>query len=152
MKTASVAAFIFLFLIGCMPNQPNFNPFVGTWMALDSTVIEEWNFDSTIYTGKSVALKGGDSVLLENISIRRVGKSYFYIPQVIDQNNGEEIFFKLISFTSNSFVFENPNHDFPQRISYEFEEGDRNLSVSIENIDKSQPNRFVFRFTRMDLE
>ena len=46
------------------------------------------------------------------------GDDLFYIPTVKNQNNGEPVSFKLVSGKNGEFVFENKQHDFPQRIIY----------------------------------
>jgi hypothetical protein len=41
-----------------------------------------------------------------------------YIPAVRDQNDGLGISFRLITINEKDLVFENAEHDYPQRISY----------------------------------
>jgi hypothetical protein len=41
-----------------------------------------------------------------------------YSPTVKGQNNDESVDFKLSSESENTFVFENPKHDYPQKIVY----------------------------------
>ena len=59
----------------------------------------------------------------------------YYCPIVAGQNAGEAVFFKLVFAQDTSFVFENPKHDFPQKVVYEFHLPD-NLYAYIEGMDE----------------
>jgi len=75
--------------------------------------------DST-YRGESYFVIGNDTVSRENIElIERAGKVY-YIPVMQDQNGGKPVRFTLTSSSNDFLLFENPEHDFPQKISYKF--------------------------------
>ena len=54
----------------------------------------------------------------ERIALQINGNDLFYIPTVDNQNNQQSVSFKLISDNNRSYVFENMEHDFPQRIIY----------------------------------
>ena len=61
-----------------------------------------------------------DTTVLEAIELYHQDDHFWYVPVVPDQNNSLPVLFILISSEDNHFVFENPDHDFPQRIIYEF--------------------------------
>lgn len=82
-----------------------------------ATEVWEKQNDST-FTGKSYFVVGKDTVSYETISLEQHGKELFYIPIVKGQNNGQPVKFTLTALTSKQLVFENPKHDFPQKISY----------------------------------
>jgi len=94
---------------------------IGEWQnnSPEGNVTESWEKknDSTL-VGKSSFVIGKDTVSSESISIEQNGKELFYIPVVKDQNNGLPVKFGLTSSTDKKLVFENPKHDFPQKISY----------------------------------
>lgn len=81
---------------------------------------EEWrvNGDSQL-TGRSYKINNNDTMELENVIISLQGKAIFYTPVVHDQNNQQAVPFKLISYNNNRYVFENKEHDYPQRVIYE---------------------------------
>ncbi|MBK9423718.1 MAG: hypothetical protein IPN54_06270 [Bacteroidetes bacterium] len=54
----------------------------------------------------------------------------YYIPTVTNQNDGVPIPFKLITSEAGVFVFENPTHDFPTKITYKTDQKNK-LSASI---------------------
>lgn len=63
-------------------------------------------------------LKERDTVVFEKIQLVSREGNLFYIPTVRDQNNGQPITFALRTLSPEMIVFENPEHDFPQVISY----------------------------------
>ena len=94
---------------------------MGEWQNTSSEGIltETWEkLNDSTYAGKSFFFIGNDTVSSETIRIEQHGKSLLYIPTVKDQNNEQPISFALISSTTQQMVFENPKHDFPQKISY----------------------------------
>lgn len=94
---------------------------IGDWenKSAEEIVIEMWEKenDSTFH-GIGYFVVGKDTVSSESISLIQMGKDLFYIPTVKEQNEGEPVSFKLTSSSVNQLVFENPGHDFPQKISY----------------------------------
>ncbi|XHR95620.1 DUF6265 family protein [Mucilaginibacter sp. UC70_90] len=94
---------------------------IGSWRSQSAKTldIETWKKlnDSTLL-GRSYSLAGADTVSSEQIRLeQRAGKLY-YIPTVKNQNDGKAVTFTLISSDNKHFVFENPEHDFPQKITY----------------------------------
>lgn len=69
-------------------------------------------------TGKSYALKGADTIIFETVQLKQEGESLYYIPTVRNQNDGKPVSFKAYSVTDSKMVFGNPEHDFPQSVSY----------------------------------
>jgi hypothetical protein len=97
------------------------NWLLGTWEQKTSkkTVYETWkgNSDSS-YSGKSYLLKEKDTIVLETVSLLQKNGTLYYIPTVTNQNNSMPVPFKLTFSSVNQLVFENPTHDFPQKITY----------------------------------
>ena len=48
----------------------------------------------------------------------------YYVPTVKTQNAGKAVEFKMTYSTDKEWVFENPQHDFPQKITYTMITGD----------------------------
>lgn len=94
---------------------------LGRWQnpSSDGLMQEIWikQNDST-FIGASFFIVENDTVSSENISLEERCKELFYIPTVKNQNDGKPIIFTLISLNDNQLVFENPSHDFPQKITY----------------------------------
>lgn len=95
----------------------------GTWeMQIGETkVCEKWKLENdTLLSGVSYEIINNDSAITERIQISFSNGQLFYIPTVANQNDGKPISFVLTQNTDSLFVFENPEHDFPTRISYAF--------------------------------
>jgi Domain of unknown function (DUF6265) len=91
----------------------------GCWAAhnADEGSIEYWSSPAgDMMLGASKTVKGGKTIAYEFIQIRVIsGGKLAYVAKPSGQN---EATFPLASLTANEFIFENPAHDFPQRISY----------------------------------
>lgn len=121
------------------------NRLEGTWARVTRSgmVYEIWkkNENSSL-DGMTWRVKEGDSVLTEKIRLFVSEDSLYYAAQVMDQNEGKEILFTLKS-EGEEYLFENPGHDFPQRIRYSFPKEDE-LRVVIE--DYAGEKRVFFNF------
>jgi hypothetical protein len=94
----------------------------GLWK-MDSqrgAIYEEWQVrgDGQL-SGRSYKLKNSDTVVLEHVIISLQGDAIFYTPVVQHQNNQQPVPFRLISCINNRYVFENKEHDYPQRVIYD---------------------------------
>lgn len=90
----------------------------GTWKMEDKEVYEHWDLlNENSLKGISYANRNGVIVIMEYLEISNIQKEVLYSATVVDQNNGDPIYFKLIQ-SDSLFVFVNPYHDFPQKIVY----------------------------------
>lgn len=97
------------------------NWIIGTWVNQTSrgAIYESWvRSDEKTFTAKSYTLTDGDTIVFETIQLVEEANNLFYIPTVKDQNKGEPVRFKAVAIADLSMTFENPEHDFPQRIKY----------------------------------
>lgn len=95
-------------LIGHWENRSNERIDFENWTRLN---------DST-YQGHSESFNGSETISSEQISLQQRGGKLYYIPTVKNQNGGKPVRFALTSSSKNQLVFENPEHDFPQKITY----------------------------------
>lgn len=95
----------------------------GCW-ALQSgtvTVEEQWNRPAGgLMLGTSRTLRAGRAVFHEFIRIEQKGNDVFYTPRV---GSAPPVSFRAVKLTAEEAVFENLEHDFPQRIIYRKGEG-----------------------------
>lgn len=123
---------------------------IGTWMISKPgyTMHESWILenDSTL-RGKSFIVKGSDTSILEDIQLIQRSAGIFYQPLVTDQNAGKIISFELTGFSGNSFTFENPQHDYPKRITYRFT-GEKSIHASIDGCNTDAAKRPDFYFIK----
>ena len=122
---------------------------VGTWKinTVNGTVCEIWGSgnDSTL-NGKSFYIKPNkDTVPQETLQIAFRNGDWYYISQVVGQNNNQSVSFKIIFQRGTEFISENPAHDFPQRIAYRRIK--QQLFASIEGKNKGKYSKQNFDFS-----
>lgn len=84
------------------------------------TITETWkpNHDSSMLGNSKMINLNGDEKILENLELVFSEGHYYYVSAVNGQNGGEQVRFTITSYNEKSFVAENPQHDFPKRITY----------------------------------
>ena len=95
--------------------------------------------------GMSRTVAGGKTVHTEHLQIRETNGQIAYI--VALGMGAKPTVFKLIKSSDNEVVFENPEHDFPQRIIYRRESADA-LFARIEGAEKGVNKAMDFRYKR----
>lgn len=110
--------------IGCTSRMNTFQWLPGAWeMERKNGVkqVEVWTVNNDQLYGQGMKVANGDTTLLETLSILYKKRAYWYEPAVLAQNEGRTISFKMVSSNIFQYVFENPDHDFPQRIVYTYQ-------------------------------
>jgi len=116
----------------------------GCWQGDDAgtRITEQWTTpDGGTMLGVSRTVKNGKTVAYEFIIIREneAGEVHY----VAKPSGQAEAAFKLVRAGDREAVFENPGHDFPQRIIYR-REGDGSLYARIEGTAQGQPKAVDF--------
>lgn len=106
----------------------SFQWMAGSWKmeTKRGMIMETWisSNDSTL-AGESIRVNlTGGTDLLEKIQLVYRNHAYYYIPVAQGQNKNKPVSFKITKFTDTGFVAENPEHDFPKRITYQLENRD----------------------------
>ena len=125
---------------------------IGKWSntAKQRHDYETWGkYNDSTYLGKSYSIQNGDTVSSESIKLVEGNEGIYYIPIVQGQNNNLPVSFKLIVVETNKLVFENPAHDFPQRISYHLVSPD-SLVAEISGMLKGEHHARQFPMRRME--
>ncbi len=94
---------------------------IGTWenKTPKGSIYETWNkTNDKEFSGRSYIVKEKDTIVFENIRLVQEQGGLFYIPIVKNQNGGLPVRFATKIVSETKLVFENPQHDFPQIISY----------------------------------
>lgn len=94
---------------------------LGKWECLTrrGSLFEIWTkTNDTVFSGRSFIVGPNDTVFTESISLEFTGNHLYYIPAVSGQNDAQPVRFKFVSAENAEVVFENREHDFPQRIIY----------------------------------
>lgn len=129
MKKNSIA--LLVFIIACSfvtetaeqtGSVKSFHWLKGNWQMQTrrGIITEKWAVanDSTL-AGESIMTRAdGTEIPLEKIELAFRNGHYYYIPTVKNQNGEQPVEFRITSHSQTGFVAENPQHDFPKRISY----------------------------------
>jgi hypothetical protein len=128
MKNVVILAVVVVFIACQNKSEKNFDELekmswlVGEWenKMPDGILTETWTKanDST-FTGKTLFIRDKDTLHSEEIGLTQKGETLLYIPTVKGQNDNKPVEFKITeSKIENEFAFENPKHDYPQKIVY----------------------------------
>jgi hypothetical protein len=94
---------------------------VGEWNRTNTKAgtsgIEKWiqNSNSELQ-GWGINMKGNDTSFIEKTKLIIKDGSIYYVADVPE--NKEPVYFRITTITDYSFTCENPQHDFPKKISY----------------------------------
>ncbi len=159
-----IIAFAFVLMISSCSNEKSdevelksskalaqFNWLIGKWEEKTDTSLmaEYWNLESdSLMRGVAMYILKGDTNFFETITIEARNGEIYYTPIVAGQNVGESVPFKLTIAQDTSFVFEDPKHDFPQKVVYEFHLPD-NLYAYIEGVDEGVFSRQEYFYKRV---
>lgn len=120
---------------------------IGNWQnkSAKGLLTEVWvkENDSTL-VGQSYFIVDADTLSFENIRLEQRKGQLSYVPTVSDQNNGQAVYFILTCSTDSLLVFENPKHDFPQKITYQLLASD-SLVAEVSAIAKGKLKSQNFR-------
>lgn len=158
MKRSALAFLIVLFCsfdltATAPPEAPKPTIDVVSWLAgnwrlqRDGTVIDEqWMAPAGGgMIGMSRTVTDGEEDGFEFLQIRTTKEGLVYIARPSGQR---ETTFKLAMWSDRQVIFENPKHDFPQRISYTLN-ADGSLLAAIEGPRKGQKKRIEFLYQRV---
>lgn len=123
---------------------------IGTWenKTSNGTVYETWRkIAKDTFSGKNYALKDKDTVVFETILMVRENDDILYIPAVQNQNSGLPVRFKASITSEDVLTFENPEHDFPQVISY-MRKGKDSLMAEISGLINGEGRSHKFPMKR----
>ncbi|MBK8635198.1 MAG: hypothetical protein IPN72_17185 [Saprospiraceae bacterium] len=124
---------------------------IGTWENKTSrgSMYESWNkLNDSVLSGKSYIINEKDTIVFETIQIVQEENRLFYIPTVKNQNNNLPVRFAGKNITENQLTFENPDHDFPQIISYT-KLGLDSLVAVISGVKNGQERKQTFAMKRV---
>jgi hypothetical protein len=126
---------------------------IGTWenKTLKGSIYETWSkANDNELSAKSYIVKENDTIVFENIQLVQEQDELFYIPKVKGQNDDLPVRFTAKITTDTTMIFENPNHDFPQIISYTQINAD-SLVAEISGTKNGKERKQTFPMKRMKL-
>lgn len=113
---------------------------LGKWgfATPEGNLSETWTLknDST-YAGESYFVAGPDTLFGEAMTLEQRGQTLSYVVITRGQTAKDAVSFTLTASTGKELVFENPTHDFPQKITYT-QTGPDSLLAEISGNDKGK--------------
>ncbi|MFH1120421.1 MAG: DUF6265 family protein [Bacteroidota bacterium] len=101
----------------------------GHWVDTTNGFYESWwKSENETLHGNGYQISEGDTVFGEKLSIENSGRSWNYIVAF----GNEKTLFRLVNSPGDSLVFENPENEFPKRITY-LNKGNGSITAIIEN-------------------
>jgi hypothetical protein len=120
----------------------------GSWerQVRGGVATESWiRVSENTMEGIATVTRGDEERTTEHLRIGLFGDRIYYT--ALPQENAMPTSFELVEATEDRWTFENPDHDFPQRIIYARHAAGR-LSVRIEGLEDSSDSGVDFEFTR----
>ena len=120
----------------------------GTWKmnTKRGAICEEWKkMDENYLQNRGYMIRGNDTIISERVTLTNTQDGVFYTSTVEDQNNKQPIAFKMTGSENNSFVFENPAHDFPKRIVYRLITADSLHAFIDDGTETGKRQNFYFK-------
>lgn len=121
----------------------------GTWerQQKNSVLLEQWHqVDDTLMEGEGMSVKGPDTTITEKMQLLARDSSLYFVAVV--PHNDSAVFFRLTTVDSTGWLFENPTHDFPTKVSYRQVSSD-SLYARIEGEMNGTTKGIDFRFKRI---
>ncbi len=132
-------------------NIENIDWLIGQWQGKDVNDLvfhENWERDGkSSFTGSSCTITpDGDTIYRETLKINLVDGTPYFV-STVPKTKGP-VLFKMVQGDAQTAIFENRDHDFPQRISYTLE-NNNHMKVKLEGIEKGQPKIERLQFERV---
>ena len=127
---------------------------LGKWSTktADGDLSEKWiQLNDSTFQGESFFIKGKDTLHFESILLQQNGEELIYNATVKGQNENKAVAFKMTAGTEKQLVFENPKHDYPQKITYSLINKD-SLVASISGVQLGKPSAEKFGMKRDSIE
>lgn len=123
--------------------------FPGTWKMISDKIeyYEEWRLiNGSELIGIGFSIEEGDTVLSEELYVKKFADKWAYVALPVNQSI---TLFALSEYSENKFIFENKEHDYPQKIIYEFTAAGK-LNTATEGLIEGELMRRDFNFIRIE--
>ena len=110
-------------------------------------IVEQWMAPSGgTMIGMSRTVRDGKTTGWEYMRIEAGDRGVFFVSK--PKENKEETYFRLKTSAANELIFENPDHDFPQRVIYRASGPDA-LNARIEGMQNGKSGGVDFPYKRV---
>jgi hypothetical protein len=150
---------LLLVIVSCKNSESNekekiktANWLLGKWenKSVDGRLSENWkHLNDSTFQAESFFIKEKDTLHFEKITLQQNGENLIYSATVKGQNNDKPVSFKMTSETDKKLVFENPKHDYPQKITYTLINKD-SLVAEISGIQLGKPSSEKFGMKKLE--
>ena len=94
--------------------------------------IEEWkNINSFSIEGKGFILIDNQTKFIESMRIEQIGGDLFYFLEI--DNNDSPLKYKLVSYNSEEFTFENQSLSFPNQVILQYNKNNNSFTTLLQN-------------------
>lgn len=124
---------------------------LGNWANIspEGDMTENWvKVNDSVLHGESYFVIGTDTVFAETVVLDEVDDKVAYTVTVPSQNDAKPVRFDLTSITEKEMIFENPKHDFPNKIVYTQVKPDSLVAV-IYGLKKGKPASETFAMKKI---
>ena len=112
-----LTAFLVALSLPLQAQVQDFGWLVGSWREDDGKYFEMWRVKGDTLAGEAYSTDpSGNKTLSERTELFKRNGDFFYVADVAGPQGPVE--FKITSFGNDTFVAENPQHDFPKKIVY----------------------------------
>jgi hypothetical protein len=125
---------------------------LGKWetKTADGNLSESWKqLNDSTFQGQSLFIKGKDTLHFESIKLQQIGEELIYNATIKGQNEDKAVAFKMTIGTAKEMIFENPKHDYPQKIIYTQIKKD-SLVASISGVQLGKPSSEKFGMNKTE--
>lgn len=94
---------------------------IGNWenKSPEGILTENWTkLNDSTFNASSYFIKEKDTLHFETIVLAQKGETLTYFATVKGQNDDQAVAFPSTTESDKQLVFENPKHDYPQKITY----------------------------------
>ncbi len=129
-----------------------YRPLLGAWVDRTltdrSTTYERWTASGdSAFLGNGFAVSNGDTVYFEDLKLDVQNGNVVYSARVDSQNSGVWVPFTAQAAGTDSLVFENPGHDWPQCITY-VKDSANAWCVTVSGVEHGAERSEVLHFSR----
>jgi len=124
------------------------NWLIGEWhrSTADKKSVEKWTEVSNhTFEGLAFNVQNGDTTITEYLRLEQFGDEIFFTARVA--HNEFPVSFRLVFLENNKCIFENPGHDFPQRIIYQLKQNNQ-LYARVEKTAQNKTSGFDYLYDK----
>jgi len=156
MKKTTLILLLSLSLTSCIKSKEKSKITAADWLpgkwenkSTDGNLLETWTkLNDSVYEGQSFFIKGKDTLHFEKIQLVQKGDNLLYISNIKGQHDDKPVTFIKNDTIEKQLVFENPNNDYPKKISYNPISKD-GLIIEISGIQEGKPSFDTYTLKKM---